>query len=290
MIDDLILSFPIIQNNGGDFLESVSYKVEATQGNDHRKIYITHTLTGNSFIANLIKNKKAKFSVALFYKDSAERQKFICDECCFYNEEKKITAEQKIDIAFSYAPEITANIVLLEDVTIIGNDQSGLTGFWEGQKFDIPAFSRIAHHLKLNFNSGDVSSLLNVKCDKDFRDGSIKTNVTETAGEGEQPITIVCSSDVFDELKKNVIENPIEPKTAMRTAIVTQVLCHVYAYMNNLSDKKTDINSGLLLHMEMVKDKTNQDWEDGDNFNASFAATQMIPYAIKALNSENYND
>lgn len=285
MSNDLILSFPVLKNNSGDFLKSVSYKVEATQGNNHRKLYITHTLTGNSFIAELVRSNEAKFTVSLFYKNSAERQKIVCDE--FDNDDKtnEITAEQEIDIEFSYAPEITANIVLLEDETITVDKQSGLTEFWEGEKFNIPAFSRIAHHLKLKFNSGNVSSLLNVQCDENFKSGSIKTIVSETIGEDEQPIKIICSLDVFDELKKSVIENPVEPKTAMRAAIVTQVLCAVYAYMNNLDDKETDIHSGLISHMEMVKDKTGQDWED-DNFNASFAATQMIPYAIEALNSE----
>lgn len=285
MIDDLILEFPAIKYNGGDFLESVSYAVEATQGSDHRKLYITHTLTGNSYIAELIKNRKAKFSVSLFYKDSSVRQSNICDEFSCADAKNEITAKQKIDIDFSYAPEITANIFLLADETIIVNSQSGLTDFWQGKQFDIPAFSRIAHHLKLNFSGGNVLSLLNVQCDKDYKNGSIKTIVFETAGESEQPIKINCALDVFDELKKKVIENPIDAKTAMRAAIVTQILCHIYSYMNNLSDKENEINSSLLLHMEMVKDKTKQDWESYD-FNASFAATQMLPYAIEALNSK----
>jgi hypothetical protein len=42
----------------------------------------------------------------------------------------------------------------------------------------------------------------------------------------------------------------------MRASIVTQILCHVYAYMNNLEDKETDIHSGLLEHMRTVKEKT----------------------------------
>lgn len=285
MTDDLILGFPVIKNNGGDFLESVSYKVEATQGDNHRKIYITHTLTGNSFVAELIKNRRAKFSVSLFYRDSAERQIFVYDEFHYDDEANEIISEQKIDIDFSYAPEITANIILLEDETITVNSQSGLTKFWEGEKFDIPAFSRIAYYLKLKFSSGDVSLLLNVQCDENFNNGSVKTIISETLGEGDQPIKVICSLDVFDELKKGVIENPTEPKPAMRASIITHVLCHVYAHMSNLGDQETDIHGGLLSHMETVRDKTGEDWED-DNFNASFAATKMIPYAIEALNSE----
>ncbi len=285
MTDDLILSFPVIKNTGGDFLESVSYKVEATQGSNHRKLYITHTLTGGSFIAELIKDKKAKFSVSLLYKGSSERQKIVCDDFDFDDETKEITTEQKIDIDFSYAPEITANIVLLKDETIVVNPQSGLTKFWQGEKFDIPAFSRIAHHLKLKFTSGDVSSLMWKDMDESYNDGAIKTTVTATAGDGEQPIKIICAKDVYDELDKGFAGN-MDAKIAMRASIITQVLCHVYAYMNNLTDKENDIHTGLLLHMETVKDKTGENWEDDDNFNASLAATKMMPYAIEALNKE----
>lgn len=284
MSDSLILSFPVLKNDSGDFLEGVSYTVEATQGNNQRKLYIDHTLTGNSFITDLIKDKKAKFSVSLFYKDSSERQSFVCDDFDFDDETKEITAEQEIDITFSYAPEITANIVLSKDEKITVNPQSGLTDFWQGEAFDIPAFSRIAHHLKLKFSSGDVSSLMWKDMDESYSSGSIQTIVTETAREEQQPIKIVCAKDVYDELDKGFSGN-MDARMAMRKSIITQILCAVYAYMNNLEDKETDIHNGLLSHMETVKDTIGQDWES-DDFNASFAATQMMPYSIEALNNE----
>ncbi len=285
MVDDLILSFPVLRNGGGDFLDGISYVVEATQAQNDRKLYIIHTLKGNSFISQLIKDKKAKFSVSLLYKDNAERQKFICDEFDYDDETNEITAEQEIKIDFRYAPEITPNIVIFEDVKITVDNNAALSDFWNGEIFIIPAYARIAYHSKLKFTSGDMLQLLSVNLDESFNHGSIKTTVSETAGEGEQPIKITCAEDVFDELKKGVTDNPFDAKTAMRASIVTQVLCCVYSYMGNLSDKETEINSGLLVHMKMLKEKTKQDWKD-DSFNPSLAATQMIPYAIEALNRE----
>jgi hypothetical protein len=286
MVDDLILSFPVLKNGGGYFLNDISYVVEAaTQEQNNRKLYITHTLKGNSFISKLIKDKKAKFFVSLLYRDNAERQKFICDEFNYDNETNEITAEQEIKIDFRYAPEVTPNIVVFENDTITVDNNSGLSDFWNGEIFTIPAYARIAHYSKLKFTSGDTRHLLSVNLDENFNDGSIKTTVSETAGESEQPIKITCAKDVFDELNKGVDDKPYDAKTAMRASIVTQVLCCVYSDMGNLSDKETEINSGLLLHMETVKEKTQQDWKD-DSFNPSLAATQMIPYAIKALNKE----
>jgi hypothetical protein len=285
MSDELILSFPTLKQDSSDFLESVVYTVEATQHQNARKLIVRHSLKGNSFIAELIKNKKAKFLVVLFYKDNAERQKFICDKYDYDENTQEISATQNIDIDFSYAPEITPCIVVMNDEKISVNEQSGLTDFWQNEEFDIPSFSRVAYHLKLKFTSGNIYSLLNVQCDENYQQGSIKTIVSETTNEGEQPIKVVCAKDVFDELKKDVPEKPTDAKTAMRSAIVAQVLCHVYAHMNNLDDKETDVNSGLLLHMEELKNKTGQDWQSED-FNASFASTKMLPYAIEALNNE----
>jgi hypothetical protein len=283
MADDLILSFPVLKNGGGDFLDGISYVVEARQAQNNKKLYITHTLKGNSFISQLIEDKKAKFSVALFYKDNAERQLFVCEDL-YDDKTKEIIFKQEINIDFRYAPEITPNIVIFEEVKITVDNNSGLSDFWSSEIFTIPAYTRIAYYEKLKFTSGDVSSLLYVCCDKDFKKGSIKTIVSETAGEGERPIRVTCAQDVFDELNKGVIDNPNNAKTAMRASIVTQILCHVYAYMNNLEDKEADIHSGLLEHMRTVKEKTGQDWEN--DLNASFTATQMVPYAIEALNKE----
>jgi hypothetical protein len=45
--------------------------------------------------------------------------------------------------------------LVLENNFIVDND-SGLSGFWDNEIFDIPAYARIAHYLKLQFTSGDV--------------------------------------------------------------------------------------------------------------------------------------
>ena len=285
MSDDIILSFPTLKQDSADFLDSVVYTVEATQHQNARKLIINHSLKGNSFIADLIKNNRAKFLVVLFYKDNAERQKDICNEYNYDEDTQELTAEQNIDIDFSYAPEITPCIVAMNDEKISVNDKSGLTDFWQNEIFNIPAFSRIAYHQKLKFSNGNISSLLNVQCDENYQQGSIKTAISETIGEGEQPINVICAKDVFDELNKGIPSKPTDAKTAMRSAMVTQILCSVYAYMSKTEVAETDIHSGLLQHLETLEKETGQDWKSED-FNASFAATKMLPYAIEALNNE----
>ena len=285
MSDELILSFPVLKQDSGDFLDSITYAVDAVQLQNNRKFVVTHTLKGESFISELLKENKAKFLVSLYYKDNAERQSFSIDSYDYDEEMQEIVAEQEIDIDYSYAPEVTPCIVITSDEKVVVSDKSGLTDFWQNEIFDIPIYSRIAYHLKLKFSSGNVSSLIHVSCDETYPVGSIKTVVTPTASEAEQPIQIICAQDVYDELNKGTPQPPVDSKTAFRSSIISQALCYVYSYMNSLEDKETDIHSGLLQHMTELEEKTGEDWI-GDDFNASFASTKNLPYAINALNKE----
>jgi hypothetical protein len=100
--------------------------------------------------------------VALFYKDNAERQKFVCEEGFVYDDKtKEIISKQEIKIDFRYAPEITPNIIIFEDVKIIVDNDSGLSGFWDNEIFDIPTYARIAYYLKLQFTSGIIKVFTN---------------------------------------------------------------------------------------------------------------------------------
>jgi hypothetical protein len=282
-MNDLILNFPILNNSNNNFIESISYDVDAEQL--HGKITITHKLNGKSFIYNLMQNQKVKFAISLFYSENSERQCFVCDSFELNNEKNEITATQEISIDFDYAPEIAPYIFALEDIDINVDKDSGLDNFWDNEKFNIPAYSKIAYDSKLTFNSGNTKELIDIECDDSFESGTVKTTVTETAHLSEKPIKVICSKGVFDELKKGVPEKPTDANTSFRIAIMTQIMCYVYSYMNNITDKEQEIHKGLLKHMEILKDKTEQDWED-DDFNASLAATQFLPYGIKELNNE----
>ena len=287
MTDQLLLDFPVLQPNSGNFLDDVRYTVEAE--NDE-VIKIIHRLTGKSYIGNLLEKREAVFSVQLLYRDNAEREEYHCF-CCEYDKENNgIVAAQDIPKAFSYAPEITPSIVVLEEKTIIADLASGLTEFWPtGAKYHIPAYSRIARHEKLTFTSGDISSLMEVSLDEKLDSGTMRTEINEHAGEGEIPVTLYCSKDIFDELTLVTRSIPKNAKEAMASAIITQALCAVYGYMHkeqsmstNSEEENSDISSVLQAHLEQLQEKTGMDWSD-ENFNSGLAATKMHPFVIEAL-------
>ena len=129
---------------------------------------------------------------------------------------------------------------------------------------------------------------MEVKCDEKLGYGEMKVSVNEIAGEGETPVSLLCGKGVYDELCKLTPAEPCNAVESMRMAIITQALCAVYAYMQNLP-KDDEVGGVLLAHLEMLEDKTGENWKN-EEFNPSLAATKMQPYAIKELYSEvNYD-
>lgn len=237
MSDKLILDFPVLQQGGGDFVDAVSYEVEASQYAG--KLKIEHAIKGQSFIRQLIKNGDACFSVSLLYKNSAERQNYSCKTDNIAENDNEVVATQTIPMGFSYAPEISPSIVILESKKITVDDLSGLTDFGDkGDHFDIPKYARLASGLKLKFTSGDISCLMKLEFDETLGHGEMKVAVDESAGEGATPVTLLCGKGVFDELKKVTVAKPENVLESMRAAIITQALCAVYAYMQNLGSEQ----------------------------------------------------
>jgi len=274
MSNQLILDFPVLQEDSGDFVDAVSYQVAATRFD--KSITVTHTLNGSSYISQLINEGDAQFSVRLIYRDSSERYHESCSA-------PGACVTQTIPLKFSYAPEILPSIVLLDDREITVDDASGLTDFWmKGTRFSIPKYSRIALGQRMSFTDGGVQNLMRLICDKNLGKGEMKVVVKEVAGEGETPVDLVCGENVFDclrKMKKITEANPTVANQPMGHAIVTQALCAVYAYMKNLNSDQ-EVGGVLKAHLQMLEKKTDMSWDDGDEFNPSLAATKMWPYII----------
>lgn len=286
MSDNLILDFPVLKPDGLDFVEGVSYAVEASH--DDGTLTIKHTLKGRSFIQQLIKDGDATFSVLMLYRDSSERQNHQCphDEISINDPDSSMVATQTVPRTFSYSPEVMPSIVILQDKDISVDASSGLTDFWKHGVYKIPQYSRIALAPKLKFTEGGISTLIHVDHDKDLGHGEMRVEVYEQAGEGQKPVVLWCGKGVFDELHK-LPENLAEPRDAaesVRWAMITQALCAVYAYVSNLGEDD-EVSSELHAHLEWLREKTGQDWKD-ENFNPSLAATKVRPYVIHTPSDE----
>jgi len=272
MSNKLILDFPVLQEDSGDFVDAVSYEVAANRSAG--EIAVTHTLNGTSYISQLVSEGAAQFSVRLVYRDSAERHHQLC-------EKSGVCVKQTIPLEFSYAPEIMPSIVLLKNREITVNDASGLTDFWtRGTRFSIPKYSRIALGSRLSFTDGGVQSLMRLVCNENLGEGEMKVVVKELAGEGETPVDLMCGKNIYDCLMGVTAASPATAYQSMGHAIVTQALCAVYAYMQNLSKNPDQEVGGVLkAHLQMLENKTETSWEEED-FNPSLAATKMWPYMI----------
>lgn len=292
MSNEIMLDFPVLKNKTGDFLEDVVYSVNSNHINNG--LEITHILTGQSFIKDLLIENKAKFHVSLYFKDSKERQSFSL----YYDKgkdideaDKGLIAIQHIDFDFSYAPEITPNIVILEDIDMTVDEKSGLTDFWKiGEKLSINKYSRVASCGVLEHVSGDVRNLISPIISKDFKKGTMEVNVSINAGESERAVTVKCAENVYDMLKKidyRTKEFPKDSEDSFKLSIISQILCSMYAEIKyQINKKDAEItNSGLLNHLDELKITTGEDY-NSENFNPSLASTKMFPYITKYKTGE----
>ena len=294
MLKNLTMDFPILKPECADFLKDVSYEVEANQ--DGKEMRIQHTLKGQSFIRSLVINDEAKFSVLLLYRDSSERQHEVSNDIKI--ESDRIVAVQLVDIKFSYAPEIIPSIIIIKEKSIqLADEYSGLTDFWkQGDDTTIPKYSRIALAEKLKFTKGGLDNLFEIQHKESFDRGWMEVSVNEFTGDGTPPVTLFCGKDVFDQIMRTRLPQPGAPLEShsqiesIRGAIATNILCALYAYMQQLHKKEDgehEYSGVLLAHRELLQEKINENWQDGD-FNPSLAATKMQPYMLdnKILNGD----
>ena len=279
MPDNLILDFPVLRKDSNDFPTAIAYEVKAEQING--KLYIKHSLKGRSFISSLLEQGKAKFSVRLLYRDSSERQHHLYDGSIPSMQEDIIAITQTIPMDFSYAPEIMPSIIVLENVKITMDTSSELTDFERlGKSFFVPRYARIAIVLKLIPSIGYINRLMRWVHNEDLGDGEMRVIINEYAREGEVPVSLLCGSDVYNQLRKASPAEPSNRNESISSAIVTQALCATYAYMHNLDyENKKGVGGVLLSHLQILEENTGQNWKDG-NFNPSLAATKMKPYAL----------
>ncbi len=290
MSNELMLDFPILKNKTDDFVKEVIYSVESYYSKDN-KLKIIHTLAGQSFIRDLLIEKKAKFHISLYFKDSRERQNFSL----FYGEnpsENELISTQDIEIDFSYAPEITPNIIVLEDTKIMVDKKSGLTDFWgAGEELNILKYTRIASFGVLEHSSGDVSKLISPIIDKNFQNGVMEVGVSIAASESDRAVTVKCAKNVYDILSKinyGTKENHQTSEDSFKLSIISQILCAMYGEIKYQIQGGNEItNSGLLAHLEELKKQTGEDWNN-ENFNPSLASTKMFPYEtnFKEVNND----
>ena len=280
----LIQDFPVLQASDGNFADSIAYEVTADRHG--QTITVKHILKGDSYVSRLVKNRTARFSVRLLYRDSRQRYHHVADDIDSDTSDE-IVAKQEIPLKFSYAPEIKPSIILLEKQEITIDETSGLSDFWKvGERFSIAKYSRIAIHQDLRFTQGGVKQLMNLVLADELEDGEMKVEVNENVAEGDIPVQLYCGTGVYDQLKQIKQKTSVSNADVMRNAIITHALCAVYADMQKyvIKDEGYLPQGVLAAHLQEMQ-KKNLDWGDED-FVPSLAATKMWPYHINALKNE----
>lgn len=288
------LGFPVLDEVGASFADGVRYTVAARikGATPPRILTVEHRVSGTSFIRDWVRSGDARLSTRLLFRNSARREAWLFDNA-LEEAGDALVAKHQIPIRFFDTPQIACSIVATENrQLVVRHPESGLTDFWrEGERINIPRYARIGHHAILNFDDGSLAALIHVVEEKDLKNGQMKTVVREHAPEAEKPVTLICATDVFDELRTFRDIRPSTHKEALKSAILTQALCAIYSHMETLTRREDydeeEISPALRSHGQDLKEKTDTVWGEG-GFNPSLVATQMLPYAI--LKNNNADD
>ena len=280
------LGFPALDEHGASFTDGVHYTVSATlQGTaPPRTLTVEHRLTGLSFVRDWVRSGDARFSTRLLFRNGSRREAWLSDDVLDESGES-LLVKQRIPVRFLETPEVACSIVAMRDrQLVVCHPESGLSDFWQvGERIDIPRYARIGRHAILNFDDGSLAALIHVVPEKNFKNGQMKTEVSEHAPEGEKPVTLFCAEDIFDELQALTEASPLGHREAMQSALVTQALCAIYGYMEAQTYRadynEDEINPTLRSHGRELSTKTGTTWGE-DGFNPCLAATEMRPYTI----------
>lgn len=300
MSELLLLPYPTLQDRQQDFAPDVSHSVSVQRklvgDNGKVDLIITHTLSGQSFLSDWIRNGQACFSVLLRYVDSAQREAHRLEQDDVHGRSDGLSLQgvQQVPQRFS-RPPVVMPFIVSTCASSISAGAKGLVPYWnrelEAGPVAIGKWTRLAFHSPIHFVSGRIDEWIVVKNDRTLNKGEIRTGIELGAAE---PVVLYAADDAYGELRRltsdqcETMPDGINQATALRRVMITQALVALYAHVNHaiLSTDERDFASmplgeTLRKHLEEMHKKTGMQLGD-ERFNASLAATRMMPFLFPA--------
>ncbi len=174
--------FPVISPVSLDYQSKVQYKCEINRM-DNNNIIVTHEITDDNIIADLLKSGDAKFGCMVSLPATMYRQLFTDDN-------KSLNVVQKINYNKAGAhddiqyPMFRPVIIVTKDINVINPDKTqGFDDIWLGQEIKFPQGGIIGFDEWMKFGDAASSLLRFVKVDdENIQNGMIKVEPDDTGG------------------------------------------------------------------------------------------------------------
>ncbi len=267
MIATSSYSFPVLEEDRFDYIDSIQYKVNQVGTGDDYLIF-EHKILGNSLIAMLLRNGEAKFVTTVALKSALYRETVdkIEEQISSTHIKQKIPLKQTFETQNFFATVVYTG----EDREIILDAQKmGLDEFWDGTTITLHKGAILARDGWRNLEN-TASDLLTVKKDEAEKYGF---NVTLNPQEGGRFIATV-QPNLYDELSKFPNDNP------HRNSIIIHMLCLGFMELQkNYKEDDSELTNFLGIKLEL-ESKGIPTWQN-ESFSPNDVACHFVQHNLK---------
>ena len=268
-------SFPVLEEKRMDYSDSCSYKVEslppAGRFDGKRKIIFKHDVEGECWVADLIREGRARFVCIVVLPSTAYRQTFFEIE-----QEKSVSTRQAISLPDTYeSPYFSPMVVYTgenKSIEKVKAKDLGLNDLWNDKEVTLEKGTILARApWKILHTSG--SDLLKMK-----RNANVKYGFRPEidANEGGR-IVIQASASLYDGMKFNPGPH--------RDYIHAHMLGAGLAKLQDMDDSERNELTNFKGVKEQLENEGLATWES-DSFEPHEAAYFLLPYKPLPLAEE----
>lgn len=261
--------FPVLSETSLCYVDGVSYEAHIHRRDEEDDITVEHRLRGDSLVAALVNEKRAKFACDVSVPLTMCRRIYPLDG------DGEVVAMQRIPCnkgEFSGIPRLRPIVVCAERIppTLV-RDFHGLDAFYSEGHVQFPDGAIVADAGWKKF--GGHSGLFWIECSSDVPPGTVR--VTESTSDGFYFVVSVHPEDYA------LMQTPGERENECRGVMI-----------NALTDAMSELRNGDLRHewrdhqslQALYRDLEAHGvptWED-DDFRPIYAATTLRPYALSS--------
>lgn len=258
--------FPVLENGRFDYLDENSYVLERIQNEIYGdKMAFRHILKGKNLIAELIKNKEAKFFVTTVLKSAIHRETYQATQEIEILDDDYVEIKQFVPFLKSNKEQSFCGFIAYtgENKSINLNENHGINKFWNGSEIPFLKGMILAKSdwFKIEKNIGEM---IIVRAEPNIKFG-FKVEVSSEDG-GRFNISME------EKLHKQLCALP--PNNQIRNNFVNHILSACFYELKHEFDRVKEYENFEQL-VEKIKEKGLPKIDD-ENFSPSIAASAFI--------------
>ena len=270
--------FPILSPSDMYYKDSIEYKAKIRlTGRD--SILLEHSLSGDSFVSEQLKEGRANFACVVTLTDTLYRHVFAARDC----RQKEFTQEIDFSECNSngrYSPWFKPIIVSFEDIRGTVDDSYGMHEIWLDRTIEMPEGSILAftHWYRIG---GTMDSILVFEPSPDLQYGELQ--VTPDTSDGFR-FRVQVEKGFLDTLRRRSSKDPrIRNISVYALSAGFRILREEFKDTGWKEHKNLEILASQL-------DKRNMLLWDDEDFSPEKAATMMYPLILTDFDEKHEDD